>query len=112
MDKAPAYGAGDSGFESRYMGYFFCCRDTKIFIRQEKHLRKCNPGENELVMQGFMAKFSRLESALLDGEFEVQSQSAQLALTNVAVLHENQFFAHVNRSKHHLNIFRVFCRDI
>ena len=51
---------------------------TKIFFRQEKHLRKCNPGENELVMQGFMAKFSRLESALLDGEFEVQSQSAQL----------------------------------
>ena len=23
MDKAPAYEAGDSGFESRYVGYFF-----------------------------------------------------------------------------------------
>jgi hypothetical protein len=32
MDKAPAYGAGDSGFESQYGLLFFSCGSTKARI--------------------------------------------------------------------------------
>ena len=35
MDKAPAYGAGDSGFESQYGLTFFCAK----LLRQSKRRR-------------------------------------------------------------------------
>jgi hypothetical protein len=34
MDKAPAYGAGDSGFESQY-GLFFVSRFIKVELKKK-----------------------------------------------------------------------------
>ena len=38
MDKAPAYGAGDSGFESQY-GLFFCDLFSHARVSQEAGIR-------------------------------------------------------------------------
>jgi hypothetical protein len=40
MDKAPAYGAGDSGFESQYGLYFFLFKKKKNLVY--KDVKKCS----------------------------------------------------------------------